>query len=124
MARWLATAAHKVVFSGIQSSGLPHIGNYIGAIQNWVRMQEDSSQVFYSVVGCLWVFWLTLSDWHSITVPQDPVNLRKTTREAVILLLASGIDPNKSVVFQQSAVPEHVELAWILGCMTSTGSCA
>ncbi len=61
-------------------------------------------------------------DWHSITVPQDPATLRKTTRDSVVLLLASGIDPKKSIIFQQSAVPEHVELAWILGCITSTGS--
>lgn len=105
-------AGPYTVFSGIQSSGVPHVGNYIGAIQTWVRMQRDAhARLLFSVV-----------DWHSITVPQDPAALRRHSRSAVILLLASGLDPRCCVLFQQSAVPEHTELAWILGCLTSTGA--
>lgn len=98
-------------FSGIQSTGIPHLGNYIGAVQNWVRLQNAGFQkVFYSVV-----------DFHSITVPQDPDELRSNTRDTAIALLASGINPEQSVLFQQSRVAQHAELAWILGCITSTG---
>eukprot|EP00048_Salpingoeca_helianthica_P003247 m.65268 g.65268 ORF g.65268 m.65268 type:complete len:331 (+) comp12591_c0_seq2:27-1019(+) len=98
------------VFSGVQSSGALHLGNYIGAIQGWVRMQTEYVKPIFSVV-----------DWHSITAPQNPAALRKNTRDAVISLLACGIDPKKSIIFQQSAVPQHTELAWILGTLTSTG---
>ena len=98
-------------FSGIQSTGIPHLGNYIGAIQNWVKLQDAGfDKAYFSVV-----------DFHSITVPQDPAMLRQNTRDTAIALLASGIDPEKSVLFQQARVPQHTELAWILGCITSTG---
>jgi tryptophanyl-tRNA synthetase len=100
-----------VCFSGIQSTGIPHLGNYIGAIQNWVKLQDAGfDQAYFSVV-----------DFHSITVPQNPAELRQNTRDTAIALLASGIDPEKSVLFQQARVAQHTELAWILGCITSTG---
>jgi len=97
------------ILSGIQPTGNPHIGNYLGAIQHWAELQ-DGNEVFYFI-----------PDLHAITVPQDPEELRKHTLEMAMLLIASGIDPARSVVFVQSHVPAHVELAWILNCMTPIG---
>ncbi|XP_070568366.1 tryptophan--tRNA ligase, mitochondrial-like isoform X2 [Ptychodera flava] len=100
----------KRIFSGIQPTGIPHIGNYLGAITNWVKLQEDSEQdeVIFCVV-----------DQHSITLPQEPCELRQNIYDMVACLLASGIDPNKSILFQQSSVQQHTDLAWILGCITT-----
>ncbi|HCP08255.1 MAG TPA: tryptophan--tRNA ligase [Candidatus Moranbacteria bacterium] len=92
----------KRIFSGIQPSGNLHIGNYLGAIQNWVKLQDSYDSIFCVV------------DMHAITVPQDPEELRKKTIEIARIYLASGIDPEKSSIFIQSHVPEHAELAWIL----------
>jgi len=99
----------KRVFSGVQPSGDLHIGNYLGAIRNWVQIQDDYDS-FYCVVNA-----------HAITVPQDPQVLRAKTREVAALYVACGIDPEKSVVFVQSHVPAHFELTWILNCVTPTG---
>nr|XP_057938815.1 tryptophan--tRNA ligase, mitochondrial [Doryrhamphus excisus] len=96
------------VFSGIQPTGVPHLGNYLGALVNWVSLQDQYPSVLYSIV-----------DLHSITQPQDPERLRTNILDMVASLLACGIDPDKAVLFQQSQVPEHAELAWILGCLTS-----
>ncbi|XP_073473624.1 tryptophan--tRNA ligase, mitochondrial [Aquarana catesbeiana] len=96
------------VFSGIQPTGIPHLGNYLGALQSWVKLQDEFSSVLYSIV-----------DLHSITVPQDPRSLRESILDMTACLLACGIDPEKSVLFQQSQVPEHAELGWVLGCLTS-----
>ncbi|XP_061580390.1 tryptophan--tRNA ligase, mitochondrial isoform X1 [Cololabis saira] len=96
------------VFSGIQPTGVPHLGNYLGALENWVSLQDQYPSVLYSIV-----------DLHSITQPQDPALLRSHIRDMAASLLACGIDPEKAVLFQQSQVPEHVELSWILGCLTS-----
>lgn len=99
----------KRVFSGIQPSGNLHIGNYLGALKNWVASQEDYDNVFCIV------------DLHAITVPQDPKILKQKIREVAGIYFASGIDPKESVVFVQSDVSAHAELAWILNCFTPMG---
>ncbi|XP_030642994.1 tryptophan--tRNA ligase, mitochondrial [Chanos chanos] len=96
------------VFSGIQPTGVPHLGNYLGALESWVAMQGQYSSVLYSIV-----------DLHSITQAQDPQLLRHSILDMAASLLACGIDPNRSILFQQSQVSEHAELSWILGCLTS-----
>ncbi|XP_051937996.1 tryptophan--tRNA ligase, mitochondrial [Hippocampus zosterae] len=101
------TAACRV-FSGIQPTGVPHLGNYLGTLDNWVTLQERYPSVLYSV-----------ADLHAVTRPQDPRALRTNTLDMVASLLACGVDPRKAVLFQQSQVPEHAELSWILGCLTS-----
>lgn len=101
--------ARQRVFSGIQPSGTFTLGNYVGAIRHWGPLQ-NSYNCLYSVV-----------DMHAITVRQQPAALRKATYEAAAMLLASGINPEKSIVFVQSHVPQHAELAWVLGCNTMFG---
>jgi tryptophanyl-tRNA synthetase len=98
-----------VVFSGIQPSGNLHIGNYIGAIKQWVDNQESKVNYFCVV------------DLHAITVPQDSKTLKHKIRELVALYIACGIDPRKSVIFVQSHNSHHAELAWILNCFTGMG---
>jgi tryptophanyl-tRNA synthetase len=98
------------VFSGIQPTADSfHIGNYLGAVRQWVALQETHDTV-YCVV-----------DLHAITLPQVPADLRRRTRVAAAQLFAAGIDPGKSIVFVQSHVPEHAELAWVLSCITGFG---
>lgn len=97
------------VLSGIQSSGNLHIGNYLGAIKNWVQDQDRYENYFM------------IADYHAITVLPDSLALRQQKRDFIGLLLACGLDPNKSVIFEQSKVPEHMELAWILTCVTPVG---
>ena len=97
------------IFSGVQPTGNLHLGNYLGAIRNWVRLQEGSDCLFCIV------------DLHALTLPQDPKVLRANTREVSAAFLASGIDPETSIIFNQSAVPGHSELAWLLSCMTPLG---
>jgi tryptophanyl-tRNA synthetase len=92
----------KRIFSGIQPSGQLHLGNYLGAIKNWVKLQDEYDSIFCVV------------DLHAITVPQDPQELLKKTIEVAKIYLAAGIDPKKCAIFIQSHVPEHSELAWIL----------
>ena len=99
----------KRVFSGIKPSGDVHIGNYIGAIKNWVDSQDDFGNIFCIV------------DLHAITVPQDPKILKEKTRELAALLLAAGIDLDKSSLFVQSHISAHSELAWILNCFIPMG---
>jgi tryptophanyl-tRNA synthetase len=103
------TDRRRRVFSGIQPSGHIHIGNYLGAITQWVASQDAYDNVFCIV------------DLHAITVPQDPAMLRNKTRELAGLYLACGIDPAKSAVFVQSHLPEHSELTWLLNCVTPVG---
>lgn len=98
------------IFSGIQPSGVIHIGNYFGAIKQWVEMQKKSSGHIFCIV-----------DLHAITVAQEPNELKKNILSVAALYLASGIDPEKSSIFIQSSRPEHTELAWILNCMTKMG---
>jgi len=99
----------KTVFSGIQSSGNLHLGNYLGSIANWIPMQDQYRCIF------------GIMDLHSITVPQDPKELQKNILDCAIIYLACGLDPKKSIIFQQSTVKEHAELAWILGTLTPMG---
>lgn len=97
------------IFSGVQPTGNLHLGNYLGAIRNWVALQEDFECIFCIV------------DLHAITQPQDPDELRAHTREVTAAYIAAGIDPEKCIIFNQSMVPEHSELAWILACTTPLG---
>jgi tryptophanyl-tRNA synthetase len=98
------------VFSGIQPTADSfHIGNYLGALRQWVSLQETHDTV-YCVV-----------DLHAITVPQEPAELRRRTRVAAAQLFAAGLDPDRSIVFVQSHVPEHTELEWVLACLTGFG---
>jgi tryptophanyl-tRNA synthetase len=96
----------KRIFSGAQPTGGFHLGNYLGALRNWVELQHEYES-FFCVVNL-----------HAITLPQDPKELAAKTREVARLYLAAGIDPQVSTIFIQSDVPEHAELAWILNCMT------
>lgn len=97
------------VFSGAQPSGNMHLGNYLGAFKNWVRLQDDY-ECLYCVV-----------DMHAITVWQDPTDLRNQTREAAAAYLACGVDPKTSILFNQSQVSGHAELAWIFNCVSRLG---
>src|ERR1041384_6221485 len=103
-----ADPAMRVV-SGIQTTGDLHLGNLLGAILRWVRMQDEAECLFF------------LADLHALTVDVDPDELRANVREMAAALIASGIDPKKSTLFAHSAVPAHAELAWILGCTARIG---
>lgn len=98
------------VFSGAQPSGNLHLGNYLGALRNWVRMQGSDYQTIYCMV-----------DLHAVTVWQDPKELQHATRELCAGYIASGLDPEKSILFNQSQVPEHAQLAWIFNCVARLG---
>src|SRR5437870_1454740 len=97
------------VLSGVQPSGNLHIGNYLGALKNWVAMQHDYESIFCIV------------DLHAITVYQQPEELRCKIRELAALFLAAGIDPQHSSIVVQSSIPAHTELAWMLTCVTPVG---
>ena len=97
------------VFSGVQPTGNIHLGNYLGALRQFVELQNDND-CFYCIV-----------DEHAITVPQDPKELKKSILDVAALYLAIGLDPKKSTVFVQSQVPGHAELGWILNCVSVTG---
>jgi len=99
----------KRVFSGVKPSARLHIGNYIGAIRNWVADLEARENIFCVV------------DLHAITVDHDPEELRTLTRELVGLYIACGLDPQKAHIFVQSHIPEHTELAWLFNCVTPMG---
>jgi tryptophanyl-tRNA synthetase len=99
----------QVVFSGIQPSGNLHIGNYFGSIFNWKKIQNDYNCIF------------SIVDLHSITVEQDPTELRNKILEIAAIYIASGIDPKKNIIFVQSEVKEHLELFWILNSISSFG---
>jgi tryptophanyl-tRNA synthetase len=97
------------VFSGVQPTGNLHIGNYLGALKNWVRIQYDYESIFCIV------------DLHAVTVYQEPAELREKIREVAALFLAAGIDPKHSSIMVQSSVPAHAELSWLLTCVTPLG---
>ncbi|HMK68202.1 MAG TPA: tryptophan--tRNA ligase [Stellaceae bacterium] len=97
------------IFSGVQPTGNLHLGNYLGAIRNWVALQRH-----YDCIFCI-------VDLHAITVPQDPAQLRAQTREVTAAYIAAGIDPERCIIFNQSTVAAHSELAWLLGCLTPLG---
>ena len=99
----------KVLFSGMQATGNLTLGNYLGALKNWVTLSDDY-ECFYSVV-----------DMHSITIRQDPATLRKRARALLTLYIAAGLDPEKNCIYYQSHVSGHAELAWILNCFTYMG---
>jgi tryptophanyl-tRNA synthetase len=99
-----------VIFSGIQPSGIPTLGNYLGALRNWALLQRDDRLCYYCVVNL-----------HAITVRQDPNVLRERTLEVAALILGCGIDPSRSPIFVQSDVSEHTELSWVLNCNTYMG---
>ena len=99
----------KRIFSGVQPTGNLHLGNYLGAIKNWVNLQNDISSIF------------SIVDLHAITVPQEPLKLKSSTHEVAAAIIASGIDIDKSILFNQSLVKEHSELAWILNCVCRIG---
>lgn len=102
-------SSKKIIFSGIQPTGTFTLGNYIGAVRNWAPLQDEYNCI-YSIVNM-----------HAITVRQDPAKLRKNTLDAYALLIACGIDPEKSVLFIQSHVRSHAELNWVLACSTQFG---
>ncbi|NOT42175.1 MAG: tryptophan--tRNA ligase [Alphaproteobacteria bacterium] len=98
-----------LVFSGMQPTGNLHLGNYLGAIRNWLKLQEQ-----YRCLYCM-------VDMHALTVDYDPKQLGQATREVMAAYLASGVDPKRSIVFAQSQVKEHAELAWVLNCVARIG---
>src|SRR4051812_10803579 len=97
------------VFSGIQPSGTSHLGTYLGALKNWVALQDEYEGYFCIV------------DLHAITVPQDPKVLRANVREMAAIFIAVGLDPERAVIFRQSRVSEHAELTWLLNCIAKVG---
>jgi tryptophanyl-tRNA synthetase len=99
-----------VIFSGIQPTGRKHLGNYIGAILNYVKGQDKADPAIYCIV-----------DLHGTTVAYDPEELRRRTRETAALLVAAGLDPERCILFRQGDVPEHTELTWLLSSVTSVG---
>jgi hypothetical protein len=103
----------QVIFSGIQPTGVPHLGNYLGALRQWVKLQNGASPdttLLFSIV-----------DLHAITIKQDPRELATWRKEMLASLLAVGLDPRKSIIFAQSSVKQHAELMWILSCGASMG---
>ena len=100
---------HKRVYSGIQPTGVMTIGNYFGAVQNWVRLQDECDCVCCVV------------DLHALTAPYDPAGLRRASRDMFVSLLAAGIDPDRTTLYIQSTVPEQTELCWLLATLTSLG---
>ncbi|KAL1999526.1 hypothetical protein VTN02DRAFT_4389 [Thermoascus thermophilus] len=103
----------RIVFSGIQPTGIPHLGNYLGALRQWVRLQNsatDGTKLIFSIV-----------DLHALTAPQEPSHLRQRRRQTFAMLLAVGLDPTRSTIFYQSDVPAHNELMWILSTVASVG---
>ncbi len=100
----------KKIFSGVQPTGNLHLGNYLGAIKNFVQLQNDDNECIYCVV-----------DLHSITVKQDSEILKQNIRETTAVFLASGLDPKKCIIFNQSAVAAHAEASWILSCVSRMG---
>lgn len=98
-----------ILYSGIQPSGTITLGNYIGAIRNFVKLEKDYDCLF------------SMADLHALTVRQDPAALRRRTAELTAMYIAAGLDPEKNIIYCQSHVPEHAELAWILNCFTYMG---
>lgn len=105
------TEKKKTVFSGVQPTGAMHLGGYLGAFRNWVALQEDDA---HDVIYCI-------VDLHAMTVPYEPVAFNRLRLDTAKMVLALGIDPNRSLLYMQSQVPQHAELAWILGTLTPTG---
>ena len=100
----------KKIFSGVQPTGNLHLGNYIGAIRNFVDLQNENNECIFCVV-----------DLHAVTVKQDPKTLKQNIRETAATFLASGINPKKSIIFNQSSVSAHTEASWLLSCVARMG---
>ena len=100
---------NKRILSGIQPTGTLHLGNYLGALKNWVSLQHQAESLFCVV------------DLHALTTPQDPKALKESILDTAIYYIAAGIDPEKSTIFVQSMVPAHSELSWLLSCHTPLG---
>ncbi|MBU6236130.1 MAG: tryptophan--tRNA ligase, partial [Alphaproteobacteria bacterium] len=98
------------IFSGMQPTNRLHLGNYLGALRNWVKMQNEDNECIYCVV-----------DLHAITMPYEAEGLAKATREIAAAYIAAGVDPKRSIIFPQSAVTAHAELNWLLSTMTQIG---
>ena len=96
----------KIIFSGIQPSGFVTLGNYLGALNNWTKLQHQ-----YNCLYCI-------ADLHTITVRQDPEKFRKAERELLMQYIAVGLDPELNIMYYQSHVPQHAELSWVLSCIT------
>jgi tryptophanyl-tRNA synthetase len=105
----VSTESKQRIFSGVQPTGSPHLGNYLGAFRNWYNLQAD-----YDAIYCI-------VDLHAMTIDYDPADLERSRVETAKILLALGIDPDRSLIYTQSQVPEHAELAWILGTLTPMG---
>lgn len=114
LSRKFDVAPNSRIFSLIQPTGKIHLGNYLGAICNWKDISETSSEGSQYIYG--------IADLHSLTLPYDPKQLKVLRYEAIASLIASGVDPDRCILFHQSAVPEHSELMWILTCLTSMGA--
>ncbi len=99
----------KTIFSGMQPSGYVTLGNYLGALRNWTKLQDD--------FNCLYC----IVDMHAITVRQDPIKLRQQARTLLMQYIAAGLDPEKNIIYYQSHVPQHAELGWVLNCFTYMG---
>ena len=99
----------KTIFSGMQPSGYVTLGNYLGALRNWTKLQDE-----YNCLYCI-------VDMHAITVRQDPVKLRQQARTLLMQYIAAGLDPEKNIIYYQSHVPQHAELSWVLNCFTYMG---
>jgi tryptophanyl-tRNA synthetase len=103
----------RTIFSGIQPTGVPHLGNYLGALREWVKLQDEADstdQLFFSVV-----------DLHALTVKQERDQFLRYKKETLASLLAVGLDPKRSSIFEQSRVGEHTQLMWLLSCNASMG---
>ena len=114
----VGTAARRAIrsrtFSGIQPTGVAHIGNYFGALQNWVKLQDAAVATGSETIYCI-------VDLHAMSMPYEAASLRRRSIETAAALMACGISPQHSILFCQSAVREHTELAWTLGCATPLG---
>ncbi|KAK0458605.1 uncharacterized protein EV420DRAFT_1543381 [Desarmillaria tabescens] len=104
---------NRVVLSGIQPTGVPHLGNYFGALANWVKLQREAESDD--------VLLYMVASWHALTLPQDPVQLANARNDTLAVLLAIGLDPKRSIIFHQDTNRDHAELAWIFNCIASTG---
>ncbi|PCH38538.1 tryptophanyl-tRNA synthetase [Wolfiporia cocos MD-104 SS10] len=103
----------RVIFSGIQPTGIPHLGNLLGALNNWVKLQQNAradDQLLFCIAG-----------WHALTLPQDPAELSSARRDMIAVLLSIGLDPERSIIFHQDDNPHHTSLAWIFNCLTPMG---
>ncbi|PVU90574.1 hypothetical protein BB559_004545 [Furculomyces boomerangus] len=108
------------IISGIQPTGIPHIGNYLGSIKNWVDLQDKYTKSSDSKADKNNLFFF-IADLHALTIPRKAAELKKATLDITAMIIACGIDPSRSTLFKQSSVPAHSELMWMLSCITPIG---